>query len=560
MYKLFTLCLILITVLFIGNVAAQSFSRTAEIDIPEVAANNGGIGDMVAGVDIDGDGNLEIYLVNDNWSDGPTEVIPRIYKLEQNGANWDSVWAAVAPVAVQNTWPQLVVGDLDGDGKEELIWAIINSTSMEANPYRLVVYEEAGDGSDVMGVATAATNINSGEPLLFAPNAMYTISEFDNENVRIMEMTLADPDGDGTTEICFADRKGNDNGYYFGVISVDDVPDNGDGSETWDLEVSGLDYGDLTAQPIENKWDVAVIGSNVYTFCEVEISKLSWDGGAWNYDILQPMAAGASVQSAQVVDLDGDQTEEIICATYDWGTDSLKAVMLLQEDGDSLAQTLLFNISSFWPGGSRGAWGGAVGDIDQDGYLDFVFGARAGDPDAPIFRYAYRGGDITDPASYEFSVIDSLFGSNGIWSVIDIVDIDGDPELEVLYTSSVGPVGGLFGATAPVIVLDFIPTSIGGHFEKYPLNYALSQNYPNPFNPSTQIWYTLHKGGDVNLVIYDLTGSKVKTLVSDNVAAGIHNVTWDGLNESGQQVASGTYIYQLTVNGLQFSKKMNLIR
>jgi len=59
--------------------------------------------------------------------------------------------------------------------------------------------------------------------------------------------------------------------------------------------------------------------------------------------------------------------------------------------------------------------------------------------------------------------------------VIDIVDIDGDPELEVLYTSSVGPVGGLFGATAPVIVLDFIPTSVGGHFEKYPLNYAIEK-------------------------------------------------------------------------------------
>ena len=93
-----------------------------------------------------------------------------------------------------------------------------------------------------------------------------------------------------------------------------------------------------------------------------------------------------------------------------------------------------------------------------------------------------------------------MYDSDGIWSVIEIVDIDGDPELEVLYTSS-KDVGGLFGGTAPIIVLDFIPTSVGGHFEKYPLNYALSQNYPNPFNPSTQIWYTLHKGGDVNLSI-----------------------------------------------------------
>jgi len=559
MYKIFTLILILVTVLFIGNVAAQSFSRTAEIDIPQFDSNNGGIGDMVAGVDLDGDGNLEIYMVNDNWNDGPTEVTPRIYKLEQNGANWDSVWSAVAPVANQNTWPALAVADLDNDGKQEIVWCPTNLTSLELNPYRILVYEEAGDGTDVMGIATADTNIQSGEPLLFAPNAMWSIADFDSENIRPIQITFADPDADGVTEICFADRGGNSSGYYFGAISVDDIPDGGGGSETWDLEVSGLDFGDLTAQPIENKWDVAVIGSNVYTFCEIEISKLSWDGSLWNYDILQPLAAGGCIQSAQVVDLDGDQTEEILTVTYDWGVDSLKAFMLLQEEGDTLTHTPLINISHFWPG-ARGAWGGAVGDIDQDGYLDFIFGSRASDPEAAIFRVAYRGGDITDPANYELSVIDSLYGDDGVWSVFEIANIDADPELEILYTSSVG-IGDLFGwNSAPVIVLDFVPTSVGGHFEKYPLNYALSQNYPNPFNPSTQIWYTLHKGGDVNLVVYDMTGSKVRSLVSKNVAAGIHNVTWDGLNESGQQVASGTYIYQLTVNGLQFSKKMNLIR
>ena len=61
---------------------------------------------MISGVDVDGDGLLEIYLVNDNWNDGATEVIPRIYKLEQDGAGgWVEVWRAVAPVDYQNTWP-----------------------------------------------------------------------------------------------------------------------------------------------------------------------------------------------------------------------------------------------------------------------------------------------------------------------------------------------------------------------------------------------------------------------------------------------------------------------
>jgi len=494
---------------------------------------------------------LDAYLVF------PEELLKE-NKMEQNGANWDSVWSAVAPVANQNTWPGLTVADLDNDGKQELIWCPINLTSLELNPYRILVYESAGAGSDVMGVATAATNINSGEPLLYAPNANWTIADLDNVNLRPIQITVADPDGDGTDEVCFAERGGNTSGYYFGAISVSDIPDNGDGSETWTLEVSGKDFGDLAAQPIENKWDVVVINNNVYTFCEVEVSKLSWGGSAWTYEALQPMAAGACVQSAQVVDLDGDMTEEILCPVYDWGDDAQKAFMLLQEEGDTLKHTPLINISQYW-GSSRGAWGGAVGDIDQDGYLDFVFGSRAAIPDAAIFRVAYRGGDITNSANYEFSIIDSLYDTDGIWSNFEITNIDADPELEVLYTSSV-PVGGLFGGTPPVIVLDYVVSDIGGYFEKYPLNYALSQNYPNPFNPETQIWYSLHKAGDVNLILYDLTGRKIKTLVNNYFPAGFHNVVWDGFNDNGEQVASGLYIYQLTVNGLQFSKKMNLLR
>ncbi|MBN2417355.1 VCBS repeat-containing protein [bacterium] len=521
-----------------AGLQAQTFTRSLVIPPPEPTLNNGGIGDMIAGVDLDNDGLLEIYLVNDNWNDTPSEVIPRIYKLEQTAADnytdWPIVWQGAPPVAMQNTWPPLAVADLDGDGKQEIVWGIVNNTGVEANPYRIVVYEVAGDGSDNLGV-----DVGGG---VFGPNAKWTITDQDGMNIRTSDIDIADPDGDGVAEICFSDRTGNTDGVYFGVISVDDIPDNGDGSETWTMEVSGWDYGDLASEPIENKWDVSVIGHNMYTFCEVEISKLAWDGAAWSYTALNPLAGGSTFLSSQVADLDFDGTEEIIAGVYDWGDDAQKGIVLLQEDGDDLVHTPLVNVLSYFPGGSRGLLGSAQGDIDNDGYLDFIFGARAATPNGAIFMLSYKGGDITDPASYTFAVIDSNYAEDGIWNVVQVANVDGDDELEVLYTSSTD--AGVFPnkGTQGVIVLDYNPGT--GVFDKrvLVLGYSLNQNYPNPFNPTTTISYTIPANEFVTLKIYNIMGQEIKTLVNGIQPAGVNEVQWDGTNDLEQQVASGTYI------------------
>ncbi|HLG33018.1 MAG TPA: T9SS type A sorting domain-containing protein, partial [Ignavibacteriaceae bacterium] len=88
-----------------------------------------------------------------------------------------------------------------------------------------------------------------------------------------------------------------------------------------------------------------------------------------------------------------------------------------------------------------------------------------------------------------------------------------------------------------------------------PLTFELFQNYPNPFNPTTTIKYDLPKSGNVELVIYDILGRKVKSLVNETKEAGRYEVKWDASNS-----ASGVYIYQLRTENFIDTKKMILIR
>ncbi|MBN2357608.1 T9SS type A sorting domain-containing protein [candidate division KSB1 bacterium] len=93
-----------------------------------------------------------------------------------------------------------------------------------------------------------------------------------------------------------------------------------------------------------------------------------------------------------------------------------------------------------------------------------------------------------------------------------------------------------------------------------PQNYGLDQNYPNPFNPQTKINYKMMQAGDVELGIYNLRGQLVRRLVSRQVSAGEHSVIWDGRDDTGQLMPSGTYLYRIKVNDFEETKKMELLK
>lgn len=422
-----------ILVVVAGLSFGQLFQRVAEIPLP---ANESSFGNMISGVDFDGDGQKEIYAVNNNWNDGlpAGELIPKIYKYEFNNDTdeIELVWTATTGIPLQNTWPALTYGDLDQDGKMEVIWGPVNFTgASNPNPSRIMVWEAKGDGSDQLGVSDGAGG--------YRANAEWTITDNDNENHRPFRWVVTDIDNDDQQEIVMCTRAGD---LRYAVVSVSDVPDNGDDSEEWTLEASDLGNGQVTGNTI---YDMAVMNNTIYLLhSSGDITPITNDGTTYT---VQPILTGLTLgswNSASVVDIDENGTDEILVASWDAGGQN---IYLLQGDGATLTSTVIAEVSGLVSSFGR-LYGGAAGDIDNNGMIDYVVGSRDAVPNAAIVRVEYLGGDITQSSNYQATVIDQEFASaGGRWMHINVADIDTDPNLEILYSEGTGE-------QAPIVVID----------------------------------------------------------------------------------------------------------
>jgi hypothetical protein len=101
---------------------------------------------------------------------------------------------------------------------------------------------------------------------------------------------------------------------------------------------------------------------------------------------------------------------------------------------------------------------------------------------------------------------------------------------------------------------------VGIEVDFTPSKYELFQNYPNPFNPTTTIQFQVPEAGNVSIVIYDMLGQVVKELFVDNVQAGNYSVDWNGVNNAGLKMSSGSYIYRMTAGEFVQSKEMILLK
>jgi hypothetical protein len=178
-----------------------------------------------------------------------------------------------------------------------------------------------------------------------------------------------------------------------------------------------------------------------------------------------------------------------------------------------------------------------------------------------VFITKNHQGDLTAFAGpvmsyYEYRTLDFLRLNNDEWDDT-YLHLAGRPDWVNIYLAdSLGESRG----SGRTLFTEL--TNVNGT-QLIPETEILLSNYPNPFNPTTIIAFTIPydlTNSLAELKIYDLQGRLIKTVVNEILPAGNYLSKWDGKNDSGLQVSSGVYIYNLEVAYRQKSGKMTLLK
>ncbi len=167
----------------------------------------------------------------------------------------------------------------------------------------------------------------------------------------------------------------------------------------------------------------------------------------------------------------------------------------------------------------------------------------AGDETAEQFTVLRRAGDATNPQVVGEGAVT---GSSGSY-----LDTSVEPGVTYHYELLVRTAdGNEFRSPVATVTTNAIALSLG-------------QNHPNPFNPTTVIPYTLPGGAittRVRLLVMDVSGKRVRTLVDEPQAGGLHEAVWDGRDDRGGPVSSGIYFCVLDADGKRNTRKLVLLK
>lgn len=605
--------------LFIGTLTANAqeseflFNIPVSEDLkdPYTVGIHSGARDVYGPVDLDNDGSEEVVVAD--YSGGG-----RAHVIENVGENtWEWVYSTpwLDSTATTENARAVAAGDLDNDDFGEIIFFAghgyaedselpiglyafeFNGTDFGSEPTsvyefgdhlpdrwrveRIVIDDVDGDGTnEVMFGNNGSGNEHDTWYILSVTGNIGTGFEVWVEEVRLSSRAAEAYDP--------VDRGGG-SPYYLGAGDF-----NGDG--TTDLTLHSWNSFNLTTGQ--------VTGVDTYEFP---------DEGAANVYIHVTESDYVALFGGTVIDIDQDGNDEVFYPVYSSGS----SILLNYDEGENTLEITGDNVvQNIFGNGAFSSLGIGSGDLDGDGNLE-VFGSgpsyvgtsfKEGNLPAYVRIAEFQGGDVEDPASYTleeipyfepfdttaFNVIhgdDTTYYEDGIQGPVFVSkfaylgDPDGDEynELAIAFQGiddSTFVIEETIDPETNLPVRDTVEANVNENrvFMRVlqgsglsvdivdeeiilPKDYTLSDNYPNPFNPTTSFSYTLPLDKTVSVRIYDVAGREVKTLLGNEFrTAGTYEVTWDGTNNAGASVASGTYIYSLEWGQFRKSKKMVLIK
>lgn len=305
--------------------------------------------------------------------------------------------------------------------------------------------------------------------------------------------------------------------------------------------------------------------------------------GNGTFVLTQRSDTGATGETAAAAaDANEDGILDLFVGSYGLHNQHDGEIILLLGDGNG---NLTFH-KKVPVGGS--SWMITTGDVNGDGHVDVVSANSQSDNFSVILGDGE--GNLSEPVTYD---------SFRFPLAIDLGDLDGDGDLDVVtsnffsnsFTIFENLGDGLFDEDSAIILkpgvvaagsctilhdrdnngtLDMTgidevndllvlftnaePTSVETQPTTAPAH--LETNFPNPFSETTTISFSLSAPSSIRLVIYDLLGREVKTLLDGNRQSGRHVVAWDGTDETGSTVASGLYLYRLETDHGALTKQL----
>jgi hypothetical protein len=565
------------------------------------------------GEDIDGNGKPELILT-DYSNNGRVHVFEHV-----SGDSVALIWSS--PIAPTNiglgTSPRSVrVGDLDNDGLKEIIFPT-------SNGYYIFEWDGiVGSGnygtspSQILNSSTLPDVTNHS----VQRNEYFEITDIDgdglNELVTVYNNGVTAEHGFLLVIRATGDWVTDDPGFSGFSLDYRLVRSNSLGGGQPIAAFSGQFNGTGNKDIIVHSWNFM----NVLPIRVGGVANYMIPDTASGKAYYRPMEAdGVALLGGFVADVDNDGIDEVYLPTYvsandvpengqiymvaynqgdDMSTiDSSKVSKIAESPAKLLAGNIGFNAILF---------GGDWADLNSDGQKELYFGSTT---PADVIQLQYNGGGKHNEANWTSSIIYS--GEPDVFSTINYRDSlgtldttrtlnkpfaskifgknldfngNGKKNLLVPYQGLVDSVtynwlsyntdSAKFVTTATnkianpkLWIARLIESDGGSGFTARelifitPEDYKLEQNYPNPFNPETVIRFTLPLNNKISLKIYDVLGKEVATLINnEDFNKGAFEINWNGTNNYGVKVASGTYIAELRFGNFTKTIKMSLMK